>query len=269
MDGGPGVPRDLSHESPNRGLSQVGCIHYCKSLGYDFAGLQYVDYCFCGNSAGAYGNSINCFTQDLNRDGVNDVCGMRGPGECYDGSDSCSCGGGYANILFRTSQAVSCPPENLPYRAYLGCFGDAIPRDLSVFGMEPGSVAGCRNLCKDMGFVFSAIQYGVQCYCGNNYLNYAYFSGCNTACSVDPTESGCGGEWANSVYWSGAALEVNPDLEDNLYCGCMRDLPSQRDLEHLAPYTGSISQKACIYYCRGKGYGMSIAMPGASFMSFV
>ncbi|CAJ1970366.1 unnamed protein product [Cylindrotheca closterium] len=239
-----------------RDLSQIGCIRYCKSEGYDFAGLQYQNECWCGDTpAGAFGTSITCFTVDKDRDETSDICTDTGEGACYGGTNDCECGGAGSNTLFRTSQAVSCPSTISPTIEYLACGSDdALDRDLSVLGSVRASVSGCRTICSDIGFVYSGLQEGLLCFCGNSYGNYGTGGvSCNSACAVDSGESDCGGVSANSIYWSGAAVAPVAELDDNLYCGCMGDVPSQRDLKHFSPYL-DLGQKACIYYCRSKNF---------------
>ncbi|CAJ1970367.1 unnamed protein product [Cylindrotheca closterium] len=247
------IVRDMSHSAPHTGLSQSACIQYCKSEGYNFAGLQYANECFCGDSPGSYGMSLNCFFFDNDKDGYRDFCNVVGKGACLDGSNECECGGVESNILFRTSQAISCPSVAQPADDYIGCRNDlASNRDLDVLGSHYSSVAECKALCLDIGFTYFGVQYGEQCFCGNSYGKYGISENCDTPCTaVD--ESNCGGEYANSAYFTGAAVAPVADLEDNLYCGCMGDMVEPRDLEHQAPHS-DLGQNACIYYCRSKNY---------------
>jgi len=236
--------RDLPHQAPYSYLSQIGCVRYCKSQGYDFAGIQWVQQCWCGNTGGSQGTSLTCFYVDRDNDGNTEKCSANGEGACYDGSNDCECGGADGNTLFRTSQAVSCPATIPPTDDYMGCKIDSINRDLPVLGSASSSaVAECKTICSDIGFTYCAFQLGKQCFCGNSYGNYGSAS----------RNSKCNSLYENSVYWSGAAVAPVADLESNLYCGCYTDITGQRDLDHQAPHS-DLGQKACIHYCRTKSY---------------
>ena len=88
---------------------------------------------------------------------------------------------------------------------YIGCFVDQHPnRDLkklfTVNNLTPGS---CQSVCKEKGHVYSGVQYGYLCHCGDDYGKYGEAGEyeCNSACLGDE-EKKCGGFWRNSVYTS-------------------------------------------------------------------
>lgn len=74
--------RDLSgFHFYDAGLTVGSCRATCASKGFAYAGVQYVAYCFCGNSYGKYGPSTACTTP----------CG---------GAPSEICGGPWANSVY-------------------------------------------------------------------------------------------------------------------------------------------------------------------------
>ena len=48
-------------------------------------------------------------------------------------------------------------------------------------------------------FKYAASEYGVECYCGNDYKKYGPVHRCNLPCKGNEKEN-CGGNWAMSVY---------------------------------------------------------------------
>jgi WSC domain-containing protein len=58
------------------------CVEFCRGQGQFFAGLQYGDQCFCGNTCDHYGPATNC----------NIPCSYD-PGE--------TCGGSWANSVYQ------------------------------------------------------------------------------------------------------------------------------------------------------------------------
>ncbi|HCS88969.1 MAG: hypothetical protein N838_18675 [Thiohalocapsa sp. PB-PSB1] len=81
-------PRDLSAEVVRDSkMSPTFCIDKCKSGGFDYAAVQYTDYCFCGDEYGKYGVADNC---DM---------------PCA-GNDQEICGGRWANSVYATGNRV-------------------------------------------------------------------------------------------------------------------------------------------------------------------
>ena len=76
--------RDLSGYHEKRAdMTPRRCVDICKSKGFSYAGVQYAEHCFCGNEYGKHGTATNCDTP------------------CA-GDGSRTCGGGWANEIFRT-----------------------------------------------------------------------------------------------------------------------------------------------------------------------
>jgi len=59
----------------------------------------------------------------------------------------------------------------------------------------------CGAKCAGLGYSYFAMQYGEQCFCGNNFGKYGEANECNYACPGNEEEKNkCGGIWANSLY---------------------------------------------------------------------
>ena len=74
-----GNAQSLSTQTPQQ------CMTWCGSQGYKYAGVQFGDQCFCGNSFDAYGASTSC----------NVPCA---------GNSGQTCGGAWANSVYLTGR---------------------------------------------------------------------------------------------------------------------------------------------------------------------
>jgi len=82
-------------------MTPIVCINFCKSHKYQYAGVQFSSYCFCGNSYGSYGAIApsNCMyncSGDVNQ----------------------KCGGYYANAIMNVSYTL--PADTYPSKEFTG-----------------------------------------------------------------------------------------------------------------------------------------------------
>lgn len=84
---------------------------------------------------------------------------------------------------------------------YIGCYRDQGDRDLNgyFFSSDLLTPEVCSKACARMGFKYAGVQYGSQCFCGNEYGKYGPADNCDMKCSGDASKV-CGGTWANSIY---------------------------------------------------------------------
>ncbi|MBY6162257.1 WSC domain-containing protein [Mameliella alba] len=98
--------------------------------------------------------------------------------------------------------AANCRPP-APKVTYLGCFKDTGNRDLTGAFMASAEMtpALCFQFCRDKGFAIAGLQYGQQCFCGNQIGQYgrAEMSKCEMPCPGNPKQM-CGGFWTNSAF---------------------------------------------------------------------
>jgi len=212
------MTRDLpfmAYESPNN--TTEACISTCSDRGYLYAGAQYGTQCYCGNSYGSQGTSGGC----------NFPCA---------GNPNETCGGVYANSVYRTPVALdaaavdearldgspSSPLDSTPEAevsppldelalessspadaslSSVGCYADSMTRDLPFMAYDSPSntTEACIAACSQSRYLYAGAQYGTQCYCGNSYGGQGASGGCNFPCAGNPNET-CGGVYANSVY---------------------------------------------------------------------
>ena len=120
--------------------------------------------------------------------------------------------------LEKRAPAVS-QRDNLPGNwQYQGCFIDNINREHALIWQNimptSNSAATCLSLCAQFGYMAAAMEYGSECYCGDD--SYLISTGstqgpeqdCRIPCSGDPNYM-CGGNDRLSYYkWVGDPLNV-------------------------------------------------------------
>jgi len=91
---------------------------------------------------------------------------------------------------------------------YIGCFRDDGSRDFKTVGGSREDVTSCSAACA--GFKYFSLQYGLECYCGDDYSTPAdrYPQINDAECKRGGGGPGycggpCGGPWANAVYGHG------------------------------------------------------------------
>jgi hypothetical protein len=97
--------------------------------------------------------------------------------------------------------------EQAPGFDYIGCFQeptcgeDNLARALSSIAVSSASmtVEKCAAAVAAAGYKYAAVQYGIQCYGGNDISAYVEQGTCNTPCAGNSDQI-CGGGCANSIY---------------------------------------------------------------------
>jgi len=83
-----------------------------------------------------------------------------------------------------------------------------LPRtDLTFPSLTP---AKCMEACQDQGFLFAGVQYGHECWCGNDAPpedRIVDMAECDYSCSGDSSQT-CGGYWRMNVYKIAAGLAL-------------------------------------------------------------
>jgi iron transport multicopper oxidase len=213
-----GNPRLLPGEPYNPGLQENGrCIEACYAAGYIFAGTEFQDECWCGNSAPPgylyYPESDDLCTYTC----TNDT------------SQACGGNGGYISVFYDQSRFV---PNNQTYNTtkpappstvtsignytWVGCYsegtgGRALTSKNVAAPSAGGSVEYCASACA--GYAYFGVEYYNECYCGNSISNgaglisnnassaAASVSGCNYLCGGNPSEY-CGGASKLDIYYT-------------------------------------------------------------------
>ena len=168
------------------------CEYYCT--GYKFWGVEYGGECYCGNHLSQ--GSFPTFPTD---------CSITCPGDDYE-----KCGGSNRLSLYGTEPhppKVNPNPHPAVYRYnYLGCWTEGNKRraleGAAVTSSVFMTVERCANYCIDSGFTIFGLEYGSECYCGNDLARSSYVAyppECDMSCSGKEGET-CGGKDRLSLY---------------------------------------------------------------------
>ncbi|KAG4437093.1 hypothetical protein IFR05_007427 [Cadophora sp. M221] len=182
--------------SNDTAMTEASCIFFCNKRGFIQAGVEYSSQCFCGSD-------------DLSQETLapSTDCNMG-----CSGNSSESCGAGNRLTVLRSNQTATSPVTNkgIGLWALYGCYKEGINGRALTTNMDvPGggnnlTVASCINACSNAGFVLSGVEFGGECYCGNQFSYQSKpasngFKGCNVPCNGNATEL-CGGGDYLDVY---------------------------------------------------------------------
>jgi len=171
-------------------MTEGSCISFCSGKGYTYAGVEYSNECYCGDTIAASG-ALSTATD----------CNMPCAGNATE-----LCGGASRLNIFKSTTAkpvASGPVTNPgpPGWPFLGCYTDSTAaRTLTVNGLVAGaaplSIALCTQACQKQGYTMAGAEYGGECYCGNKASNGGGpapdgLAGCNMVCNGNTTECKC------------------------------------------------------------------------------
>ena len=80
----------------------------------------------------------------------------------------------------------------------------------------------CLGVCRDKGFLYSGLQWQIECHCGNEPakgFQLAWFGKCNDKCAGNSNQV-CGGSQAMSVYTTRGDHKANIDILNQLCSHC-------------------------------------------------
>ncbi|CAH2981318.1 unnamed protein product [Chilo suppressalis] len=128
-----------------------------------------------------------------------------------------------SNIFYPKILPSYCSARNATYGKELGCFQDEKKlRILSTFYgnyVNSNSPTNCLDICIQAGFPFAGVQYGSECFCGENRpseLAKIENNFCDMPCSGDTTKI-CGGYFTMNVMETGLSkfLPRTPKTNEN------------------------------------------------------
>jgi len=147
------------------------------------------------------------------------------------------------------NSSITPPQVTDPEPKYLGCFKDALPRDLIKQGPNVDSIDECIAWCSGELYPIAGLEDGGQCFCGVKYTTYGEIDGDN--CEIEcPDDEDCGGIWALEIYTTG-------------WIGCYHD-SSIRDLAVMINdgTDGPITVEECRLACFTDGYKYAAPQDG-------
>nr|XP_018260028.1 uncharacterized protein I303_08100 [Kwoniella dejecticola CBS 10117]OBR82186.1 hypothetical protein I303_08100 [Kwoniella dejecticola CBS 10117] len=183
-----------SYSDPANNTIQA-CVASCAKQGYNFAGVEYGQECWCSNTA--------TLTSAPDSD-----CNMVCPGDIWS-----NCGASSRINVYRsakaptTGQATVLPDSDVPAGwSSLGCMVD----DQSNRALNDGSTSSdtnsveeCIATCGARGLPYAGVEYGKECWCGSTARLVSATSGCDKPCQGDPAHI-CGGSDRLNVYFNQA-----------------------------------------------------------------
>ncbi|KAK6906807.1 hypothetical protein I203_100794 [Kwoniella mangroviensis CBS 8507] len=217
-------------------LSAKACRVACANQGYQYAGTESGNQCFCGNKVanGAKAPTSACNTQCAGN--ANETCGASG----------------YMD-LYNATGAVA----NNGIRGYLGCFTDDSTFNGNSYVSDWMSVDSCNQWCYARGSAYAGIRNGNQCKCSSVAPTLVTTSAsCNNPCSGNSTQN-CGTATTIAAYELANTGIKSADFVVNSnstgYVGCFRE-GSTRMLPSYYFSSSSMTNDLCISNCKALGY---------------
>jgi len=232
------------------------CLAACQAANFSFAGLEYSEQCFCGDSFenGGAPVSTGC---DMTCVGDRDeICG--GPARLSV----------YNNTAVPGNTGVATPPTLVQeYNVWtsLGCWNDDFsvsgehPLNVGIGVPNPFTVESCLDMCQQHGFVLGGVENGNQCYCSSmvGLGSVPVSTGCNLPCQGNTSEL-CGGHNFLNLY----SQHYNPPpITVQSYgtwesIGCYSYNPSTSGFPGFG-FNGEMTVEHCVSACQGRNYPLA------------
>ncbi|KAJ7697830.1 glycosyl hydrolase family 71-domain-containing protein [Mycena rosella] len=154
--------------------------------------------------------------------------------------------------------------------SYLGCYPDPNnPRTLNN-GIHTSTgtngIAACLTTCKNAGYVYAGVEYGVECWCASAMtagVSATSAGLCNMACSGGTGI--CGGGNNINIYFAASGLgsttttstaSAPTSTPSWSYLGCYIDTANPRTLNNGIHFTSQTGQSvaSCLSACSAAGY---------------
>lgn len=201
--------RILPYQIPDSATnSQSQCASACLAVGYKIAGVEYGVQCFCGNAL------YNGATKT-----VDSACSFNCPGNAGQ-----KCGAGdRVNIVSNGEPQIYQPPApqvrglNGSWE-YQGCLEDNINNKRTFYWQIyfPGVMTPnmCLNKCREFGYPAAGLEYGEECYCGDQPnvaaagATFRPEAECGIVCAGNASAI-CGGlSRLTTYFWTGTPFYV-------------------------------------------------------------
>ncbi|RSL39253.1 hypothetical protein CEP53_014198 [Fusarium sp. AF-6] len=245
----PSGGRALSSDrtSDTVGMTNEMCVAFCQAGGYLYAGTEYSQECYCGNTIG--GDNIPDISQ----------CSMQCKGNIFS-----YCGAGNKLSVWKITQPEKSAGPITAFNGaaiYTGCYTDGGPggRTLpgAVFTGSSVSLDTCFAFCKKLNFPLFGMEYGRECYCGyapKTQSSIAPDGDCRMPCAGDASQKcGAGNRisiWNNTLYTpmvSPESFNIQPH-----YLGCYTEGKKGLALGKAKTSGSKMTVEVCANYCANK-----------------
>lgn len=264
----------------NVAMTEPKCMAYCQSKGYIYAGVEYYQECYCGNTlqAGSVTAPATDCTTACTGD-QNQKCGGPNRLDVFKYT-----GGGTGPTTTTTTKATttSAPPVTTTTSKstvtatgvptgwnYKGCFIDNANGRILSYQINPDNaaltVSSCTNACKNLGYAVAGMEYSTQCFCGNAVIaggKVTADTDCNMACGGNPNDKcGAGNRmsiWSsqNPLVTTGVPTVQTTGLPGNWkYVGCYNEVQTGRVFPYQLILSTTNSATSCLTQCSNFGYG--------------
>lgn len=121
---------------------------------------------------------------------------------CQPAMDDAQC----AEVIVLLDDVTFSDPGQTCGWTWLGCYTDSVSmRALNHHGTIAGwpsttTVEACQAACQAQGFSYAGVEFGNECWCGNELSSRPATDGCNMPCSGNSQEI-CGGPDRLNVYY--------------------------------------------------------------------
>lgn len=244
------------------GMTRGGCVSFCSSRGYPYAGIEYGQECRCDTQLRNGANTTQLLSASK--------CGM-----ACSGLSTENCGGPSTFDLFVNQAlltAANAHTSTIPSGYTLtGCIAEGSSgraltgaSTTSASGMSRGA---CVAFCQSKGFALAGVEYGQECYCGSQLVNGATnatlldaSSRCGMPCSNTSVDETCGGSATLLLYTNPSLFPAAsaPLPQGWAYDGCRIEAASGRTLASWAyTSTKSMTRAACVQACASRNFTLA------------
>jgi glucan endo-1,3-alpha-glucosidase len=192
------------------------CQSTCASQGFQYAGVEHGNQCFCGNSlqvnTGGAGEGVSVDSTDCQMACAGDANQFCGGTSWRIFIYQLTTGGptSTSSVSSTTTTTSAGSGSTLPALwSSKGCYVDAAApnRALGSYSVDSDSntPTQCINTCFGQGFIFAGVEFSDECYCANSIHAsggagvLAAASDCNMPCAGDSSQN-CGAGWRLQIY---------------------------------------------------------------------
>ncbi|KAJ3749042.1 WSC domain-containing protein [Lentinula detonsa] len=186
---------------PSSTVTAVGCVEYCSSNNWTYAGVEYGGECYCDEVLHETGS------QETSSSDCDMPC---------NGDTSQTCGGpNRIDVYWDGDLNVPSSPPTLyqSYWTYSGCFVDNTSQRTLIMQVEPPSSSvsppTCADTCTFYGYTTMGTEFGDECWCGNDTGSAAQVADteCAMTCNAN-RDYFCGDANRLSVYHNNPPQET-------------------------------------------------------------